>query len=125
MYVQMNPNPYGARVGDCVIRATAIATGVSWERAYVEVALQGFLMGDMPSANHVWSAYLQSKGFVRKVIPDTCPDCYTVKAFVTDNPKGVYILATGSHVVAVIDGNYYDAWDSGEETPVYYFSKEV
>ena len=27
------------------------------------------------------------------------------------------------HVVAVIDGNYYDTWDSGDKIPIYYWYK--
>ena len=80
-------------------------------------------MSDMPSSNHVWGAYLMSKGFERHIIPNTCPDCYTVKDFCEEHPEGTYILATGSHVVAVIDGDYYDTWDSGDEIPIYFWEE--
>lgn len=123
VYIKHNPNPKGQYVGDCVIRAISTATGITWEEAYINLAVQGYLMSDMPSSNHVWSSYLMDNGFTRHVIPDTCPDCYTVKDFCKDNPKGTFILATGTHVVAVIDGSYCDAWDSGGEVPVYYFKK--
>ena len=63
-------------------------------------------------------------GFKRFIIPDTCPDCYTIKSFCSDHPKGEFIAATGSHVVAVVDGDYYDTGDSGNEVPVYYWKKE-
>lgn len=82
-------------------------------------------MYDMPSSNEVWGAYLKSIGYKKYVIPNTCPDCYTVRDFCNDNPTGRFLLATGSHVIAVIDGDYYDTWDSGDEVPVYYFTKEV
>ena len=81
-------------------------------------------MFDMPSSNAVWSEYLKRCGYKRYVIPDTCPDCYTVKDFCRDNPRGKFLLATGSHVVAVKDGDYFDAWDSGNEVPIYYWSKD-
>lgn len=82
-------------------------------------------MYDMPSSNAVWSAYLKSGGYTKNIIPSTCPDCYTVKQFCEDNPRGDFLLATGTHVVAVKDGNYYDTWDSGDEVPAFYFSKEA
>lgn len=124
MFVLYNPNPLKNKVGDCVIRAVSKVIQSSWERTYIELAIQGFMMCDMPSANHVWGAYLHSKGFERTTIPNACPDCYTVKDFVRDNLNGKYILATGTHVIAVVDGNYFDTWDSGDEIPIYYWHKE-
>lgn len=124
MFVQYNENPSNNRVGDCVIRALSRALKQDWEKTYLDIALQGYIMRDMPSANSVWGAYLRERGFRRHIIPDTCPDCYSITAFCIDNPKGTYILATGSHVICVEDGNYYDTWDSGDETPVYYWKME-
>ena len=123
MWRQYNANPTGNRVGDCVVRAISTATGKDWQKVYVELCIEGFILSDMPSANHVWGTYLADIGFEKNVIPDTCPRCYTVKEFCEDNDKGIYILATGSHVVAVIDGDYYDTWNSGDEVPVYYFRR--
>ena len=81
-------------------------------------------MCDMPSSNAVWGEYLKRNGFTKHVIPDSCPQCYTVQDFCEDNPNGTFVLATGSHVIAVIDGDYLDSWDSGNEIPVYLWRKE-
>lgn len=124
MFIKWNPNPEGNRVGDCVVRAISTATGYDWEQAYIELAIQGFILKDMPSSNHVWASYLLSKGYERETIPNTCPECYTVRDFCCDNPVGNFILGTGTHVIAVIDGDYYDTWDSGDEVPIFYFRKE-
>lgn len=123
-YILFNPNPQGKNVGDCVIRAVSKALDIDWEKAFTEICLQAYMLSDMPSANHVWGAYLKNKGFKKYVLPESCPDCYTIREFSSDRPKGTYVVATGSHVVAVKDGDYYDAWDSGDETPVYYYRKE-
>jgi hypothetical protein len=96
---------------------------MSWKRTFLSLAIQGFQMYDMPSANRVWGEYLKTKGFKRHQMPDMCPDCYTVKDFCRHNPTGTFILGTGEHVVCVIDGNYYDSWDSGNEIPIYYFQR--
>ena len=41
--------------------------------------MQGFAMGDMPTANHVWGNYLRNKGFSQIVIEDDCNNCFNVK----------------------------------------------
>ena len=123
-FINYNPNPKRKLVGDCVIRAISKVTNRSWEDVYLDVMLQGFTMHDMPSSNDVWGTYLYQNGFRRYVIPDTCPNCYTVHQFAEDNPELTGILATGTHVVAIDGGNYYDTWDSGAEVPIYYWRKE-
>lgn len=124
-FVFVNPNPSQNLTGDCVIRAISIAENSSWEDTYINLILEGFMLHDMPSANFVWGSYLTRKGYTRRVVPNTCPNCYTVAQFTLDYPKGTYILATGTHVIAVIDGNYMDTWDSGNELPIYYWKKET
>lgn len=121
-YVERNPNPKNARVGDCVVRAIAIATDRPWEEVYSKLAAYGYMMSDMPSSNAVWGKYLKDLGYERGSIEDTCPEeCYTVRDFVEGHRTGTYILGTGSHAVAVVDGDYYDAWDSGDEIPIYFW----
>lgn len=124
MYVYYNPNPTGKQVGDCVIRGISKFTKQSWNETYIGISVVGYELKDMPSANHVWENYLSEQGFHRKMLSDTCPICYTVQEFCKDHPKGSYLLATGSHVIAVEDGDYYDAWDSGNEVPIYYWYKK-
>lgn len=122
-FVEYNANPQSRRVGDCTVRAISKALNQEWESTYSGMVIQGIMMKDMPSANSVWGAYLKSKGYIRNIIPNNCPDCYTVKDFCDEHPQGSYILALGSHVVAVEDGKYFDTWDSGDEIPLYYFEK--
>ena len=118
-----NPNPTGKRVGDCTVRAISKTLGQSWECTYTGLSPQGFLLVDMPSANATWGAYLRAKGFTRRIVPDGCPDCYTVRDFAADHPHGTYILALASHAVCLIDGDIYDTWDSQDETPLYYWER--
>lgn len=122
-HIYYNPNPLGLSVGDCVIRAISGALNRPWEDIYIRIADQGFAMKDMPSANRVWSQFLKEQGFRKHQIPDTCPDCYTVRDFCYDHPYGTFILGTGEHVVCIKNGNYYDSWDSGNEIPIYYFER--
>lgn len=123
-YMNYNANPQKNRVGDCTVRAIAKALGQDWETTYINLALYGYMNCDMPSANHVWGQYLKSKGFKRYCVDDHDKDVYTVADFCNDNPRGTFVLALSSHVVAVIDGKYYDTWDSGSEMPIYYWCKQ-
>lgn len=118
-----NPNPQKNLVGDCVIRAVSIVTEKSWEDTYLALSMQGYKMCDMPSSNAVWGEYLKEQGFTRKIVSDTCPSC-TIAEFAEEHDDGVFLLATGTHVVAVKDGDYMDTWDSGNEIPIFYFTKE-
>lgn len=124
MWKQYNANPDGRNGVDCTVRAISKVLGESWEEIYVGLALEGYIKHDMPSANHVWGSYLKGRGFKRYIIPDTCPDCYTVEQFCKDHPQGTFLLALGSHVVAVKDGDWYDSWNSGKEIPIYYWERE-
>ena len=118
-----NLHPRKKSVGDCTVRAIAIATGSAWFETYLDLCLTGMVMADMPSANSVTTAYLRNKGFRRRTIPDDCPDCYTISDFCKDHPKGTYIIGTGSHLTTIMDGDLWDSWDSSNECPVYYFEK--
>ena len=123
MYIYYNPNPDSKSTSDCVIRALTLAVNKNWEETYLDVVTEGFLMHEMPSVNGVWGNYLFKHGFTKYVIPNTCPYCYTVKQFCIDNPRGTFVLGTGTHAVTVVDGNYYDTSDSGNEVPIYYWKK--
>ena len=119
MYIEWNNNPVGRRVGDCSVRAISKALDVDWETAYAMIASNGFAMGDMPSSNSVWGAVLRQNGFKKQTIPNSCPDCYTFADFARDNPRGTFVLGTGTHVATVVDGNIYDSWDSSDEIPAF------
>lgn len=123
MYIYTNPNPENKKIGDCVIRAISIALNQTWDKTYVDLCKLGLEMADLPNANEVWGAYLRKEGYIREVIPNTCPDCYTIRQFSIDHPHGTYIVCTGTHTVAVIGGNICDSWDSSDEVGIFYFHK--
>lgn len=124
-YIKTNPNPLKKLVGDCTVRAISIATNRTWEDAFVELCLTGMKLCDMPSSNDVWGEFLLDNGFSRHIIPDTCPACYSVKQFCYDHPRGIFVLGTGTHAVCVMNGDYYDSWNSGDKVPLFYFEKEI
>ena len=121
MWRKFNPNPLGKKEPDCVIRAICGATGKGWFEVYDELCAAGREACSMPSANSVWGQYLDELGYEPFLLPESCPRCITVKAFCRLFPRGTYIIGTGTHAVCVRDGDYLDAWDSGNETPEYFW----
>lgn len=124
-YVHYNPNPDGKVVGDCVVRALTILFNDTWNNVYADITMVGAFIHDMPSADAVWGEYLSLNGYTKHVLPNTCPNCYTIYDFIRDFPEGTYLVATGTHVVAVVDGNFYDTSNSGNEMIIYYWRKEM
>lgn len=124
MWEEYNPNPVGRRVGDCAVRAIAKALDTDWETAFVMLVTNAFAMGDLPSSDSVWGSVLRQNGFYRKSLPDTCPDCYTARDFLTDHPRGTYVLGFGGHVATAKDGVLYDSFDSLLESPQFYWYRK-
>lgn len=124
MFIQYNPNPTARMVGDCAVRAVTKALDTDWETAYSKIVVNGYTMGDMPSSNAVWGSVLRQNGYYRDIIPNTCPDCYTALDFCNDNQEGTYVLCFKNHVATVVNGDLYDAWDSSNEIPLYYWYKK-
>ena len=124
MWIQVNPNPQRKEAPDCVIRAICIALNMSWFEVYDDLCALGRKECNMPSADAVWGRYLYELGFVPFVLPHSCPRCLTIDEFTRYFPKGTYIIGTGSHAVAVANGNYYDSWDSGREVPSFFWTIE-
>ena len=121
MWIRANPNPGRRIVPDCVVRAISIALNVPWLRVYDELYVVGRRVFSMPSSDAVWGRYLYEHGFKPFALPRECPQCVTVREFCEIYPIGIYIIGTGSHAVAVVDGNYYDTWDSGDEIPSFFW----
>lgn len=121
---QFTNNPVSRNVGDCAVRAVSAALDVDWETAFAMIVANAFQMADMPSSNAVWGSVLRQHGFKRSVIPNSCPDCYTMEQFAEDHPQGTFVVGTGNHVATIRDGVILDAWDSSNETVIYFWWKE-
>ena len=123
MFIKENLNPLNKNVQDCVIRSMAKVLNQPWRRTYIELAVSGYAIADLPSADAVWNVYLLDKGLKKYVLPSDCPNCMTVKEFAERYKEGRYLLYVGEHVTACINGDYYDTWDSGDRIVIYFFAK--
>lgn len=119
MWKFCNPNPCHVLVGDCVIRACTISLDSEWRKVHSDLSFLSRARCNMPSANVVWGEYLESRGLIYRVpgFPQT------IQQFCREHPTGCYTIGTGGHAVTVIDGDWYDVWDSGDERVLYYFER--
>lgn len=123
LWEKTNPNPCRKAIGDCAVRAVAVALGLDWYQSFDLLTAEARRQCDMPSADAVWGAILRAHGFKRYALSNRCPDCYTAADFAADHPRGVYVLAFGGHVATIRDGVLYDSWDSSQESPIYYYRR--
>lgn len=114
MYMYLNLNPNKLNIHDCVIRAISLITGVDWHDVFLRLSMIAYDLGMMPDSDKVWQTYLLSNGFIKYKVSKDCPDCITVREFSEMYPNGRYIVASNGHMVAVIDGHYYDTFDTGD-----------
>ena len=121
MWIKANPNPCKKEVPDCVIRAIAIALNLSWYQVSDELYDVARNDCSVSSDDNVWGHYLYLKGFEPFLLPRDCPRCITIGMFTEIFPIGTYIIGTGSHAVAIIDGNFFDSWDSSNEVVSFFW----
>lgn len=127
VYYQPNKKDLKDKFGDCQVRALSKALDCTWIEAYdkaVEVcrpeqvtmpfsAPVGIRKGILDKLGFDYYGVSNKKGKKRP----------TVDSFAKDHPEGTYICNVANHEVAVVDGKYYDTWDSGECSMYGYFEK--
>ena len=123
-YFQPNEKDIKDKTGDCQIRALCKVLGVSWVEAFdltipICRELQTYTIFDC-DRNKTKEA-MESIGFTYTGISNRNGSKRpTIDEFAKDHPIGSYIAKVANHVVAIVDGNYYDTWDSGYK-PMYGF----
>lgn len=118
-FVYYNDNPYHKDTQDCTVRAISLFLNKSWDDVYWGICDAGYHLKQMPSTNSTWSAYLRSERCKRY----NTLYCYTVEEFCQIHPYGEFLLKVDGHVVTVLNGYYYDTWDSGDQIVDYYWVK--
>jgi hypothetical protein len=121
MYKQFNGNPCGITTGDCVIRAISIAENMPWRHVFLWLCVEGYSDCTFGDVNKTWESYLKYLGYRRHELPNVVG--YTVSKFADEHKDGTFIIGTGTHAVAVVNGDIIDSWDSSNEIPLYYFTK--
>ena len=98
-------------IGDCVIRAFAIALDKDYKVTMKELFDLGLEMGDMPNSHPVWKEYAKRKGFVRYSTPkDKRGKKISIRNSSADAPSCSVIALTREHLVAIVDNVQRDTW---------------
>lgn len=99
------------RIGDCVIRAIAIATQQDYKKVWSDLFELGKEMGFMPNSEQTYLKYLADNGWNeiklgKKLVRLSFSE-------VTEMSKDKFIIcSTAGHLVAMKDGNIFDTYDS-------------
>jgi hypothetical protein len=124
-YYQPNKKDLKDEYGDCVIRALTKALGKDWLEVFDEMQPLSRELQVPFNCKPCYEKYIESNGFTYHGISNAKGTKRpTVDRFAKDHPTGVYILRVAHHIVAVVDGIYYDTWDSGYKSLYGYWVKE-
>lgn len=122
MWKYFNPNPLEKNTGDCAVRAISKALDIPWHVAKVLLDVCSMELAEVETSDLVWGRILDIHGFKMKSL--YCTEGCTLEGFCKKNPKGTFVVKLPNHVVCVVDGCYYDSWDSGKENPIYCWEEE-
>ena len=92
-WINYNPNPKNSAAIDCSVRAICKALDLDWDTAFLVLMAKAYEMKNVPSANSVWGAVLRDHGFSREILPNTCPQCYTLEQYLNPVPIPAYQVA--------------------------------
>ena len=107
-YKFLNLNPLGKREQDCVCRAISLAL----EEDYYVIQHKLSLVGDLFDCDKLCLCcykFLLDEVYNLNRIEEY--QGFMIQDFITDNPKGTYLIRIEGHLTCVVDGYCYDIWD--------------
>lgn len=117
MWEYYNPNPKAKNTGDCAVRALSKALNLDWEKAKLLLDAYSMDEAEVETSDLVWGRILAENGFSMKAV--LCRNGCDLNEFCRLHPVGVYVVKLPNHVVCVVDGRFYDSFNSGREKPIY------
>lgn len=123
-WILYNPNPTTDKANDCSIRAYCAAEDLEWDDAYDTACQYGKANNLMPNDSANCKQILENEYGYTFVKLSKEEKGMTVKEFAIKHNEGIYVLSVPSHLVTVINGEYYDTWDSGDKKVKAYYKKE-
>ena len=124
-YYQPNSKDIKDAFGDCVIRALTKVENKSWVEVFDELAPIAREMQCMPNGKPCYEEFLKRRGYEYVGVSNKRGTKRpTVSSFALAHKQGVFIARVAHHIVAVIDGRFYDTWDSGWKSLYGYWIKK-
>ena len=124
-YYQPNKKDLKDNYGDCVIRPLTKVLDMEWLKVFDSLLPYARELQCMPNGKPCYEKFLKDNGFSYVGISNKKGSKRpTVDRFAKDHKTGTYVLRVANHVVAVVNGYYYDTWDSGEKSLYGYWEKQ-
>lgn len=123
-YYQPNKKDLKDRYGDCVVRALTKVMNKTWLEIFDELIPYAIEIQCMPNNKTCYERYLKDNSFEYHGISNKKGSKRpTVESFTKEHKTGTFFLNVANHVVSVVDGIYYDTWDSGQCCLYGYYEK--
>ena len=122
-FIKSNPHPTGKKIGDCVVRAIAIAEAKKWTDVYKELCDIGLEIYDMPNSKPVYESYLERHGWKKQKMPKDINGKRLKLRDFADKTKGLFIANVVSHVATVENSTLLDTWNCGHKCIGNYYKK--
>nr|DAP60067.1 MAG TPA: hypothetical protein [Caudoviricetes sp.] len=123
-YYQPNKKDLKDDYGDCVIRALTKVVNKEWIQVFEELLPYARKLQCMPNGKPCYESYLKDNGFIYHGISNKKGTKRpTIDSFTKGHKAGTYFLRVANHVVASVDGIYYDTWNSGDCCLYGYYEK--
>lgn len=115
---EFNPNPKERNIGDCTLRSYCAAFGISWDKSFdiaSKVAKENSSMIQYVADKVLTEEFncVVDEKYNKKTVKSK--DRIKVNEFALSHPYGTYILHVPKHQVTVVNGEYWDSWDSGDK----------
>ncbi len=124
-YYQPNDKDIKDTFGDCVIRALTKAENLSWVDVFDELTPIARELQCVPNGKPCYEEFLKRRGYEYVGVSNKRGTKRpTVSSFTLAHRQGVFIARVAHHIVAVVDGRFYDTWDSGQKSLYGYWVKK-
>ena len=125
VYYQPNDKDIKDKVGDCQIRALSKVLDRTWLETFdliTPICRERQTMDIFSCDLNKTKESMQTLGFQYTGISNKKGSKRpTVDSFAKTHKDGRYIASLANHVVAIVDGKYYDTWDCGYKSLYGYY----